>query len=213
MPHMPTKKRQPVPAPLKHARGTVVRVAGQNGLFQVGSIAEWGGHDNTTVTHYHLTRIGGGRLDRVDAKLITPGSEEDRINAPLEEAARREEHIQQAQLKAHERCREKARARQDALRTRMLADPAKTLRMAQGISRLKSAQCRDLEVLIRWLIPRYRKTHCWKCGNQDLNSLDYPICPACDGLKCRCGGCRCNWPYPPSLRLLIHRDACLPHAP
>jgi hypothetical protein len=35
-----------------------------------------------------------------------------------------------------------------------------------------------------------RDTQCFKCKRL-LNSLDYPTCPQCRWIKCKCGGCGC----------------------
>jgi hypothetical protein len=44
--------------------------------------------------------------------------------------------------------------------------------------------------------PRVKHTHCWKCTTT-LSHLNTKVCRKCGGLQCECGGCRCNWPYPP----------------
>jgi hypothetical protein len=46
------------------------------------------------------------------------------------------------------------------------------------------------------IVPRVKHTHCWKCTTT-LSHLNNEVCPTCGGLQCECGGCRCNWPYPP----------------
>ena len=42
--------------------------------------------------------------------------------------------------------------------------------------------------------PRVTHTHCWRCSTE-ISQLTTKVCPKCEGLKCKCGGCRCNWPY------------------
>jgi hypothetical protein len=42
--------------------------------------------------------------------------------------------------------------------------------------------------------PRVTHTHCWRCATE-ISLFTTKVCPKCEGLKCKCGGCRCNWPY------------------
>lgn len=42
--------------------------------------------------------------------------------------------------------------------------------------------------------PRVKHTHCWRCA-MEISHFTTKVCPKCQGLKCKCGGCRCNWPY------------------
>ena len=42
--------------------------------------------------------------------------------------------------------------------------------------------------------PSVTFTHCWGCATE-ISHLTTQVCPKCQGLKCKCGGCRCNWPY------------------
>lgn len=42
--------------------------------------------------------------------------------------------------------------------------------------------------------PRVKHTHCWRCATE-ISLFTNKVCPKCEGLKCKCGGCRCNWPY------------------
>ena len=42
--------------------------------------------------------------------------------------------------------------------------------------------------------PRVKHTHCWRCATE-ISLLTTQVCQKCEGLKCKCGGCRCNWPY------------------
>lgn len=41
---------------------------------------------------------------------------------------------------------------------------------------------------------RVKHTHCWRCATE-ISHFTTQVCPKCQGLKCKCGGCRCNWPY------------------
>ena len=51
--------------------------------------------------------------------------------------------------------------------------------------------------------PRVKHTHCWRCATE-ISLFTTKVCPKCEGLKCKCGGCRCNWPYAsPSINIIF----------
>jgi hypothetical protein len=39
---------------------------------------------------------------------------------------------------------------------------------------------------------RERFTNCYRCA-QDLNSIDFDLCPVCRWIKCPCGACGCRY--------------------
>ncbi len=79
---------------------------------------------------------------------------------------------------------------------RMLRHPELTLRLGTRLLGREIAEALNLATLAYRLVPRYKSTHCWACKTS-LDNLQDELCPKCGGLQCGCGGCRCNWPYPP----------------
>jgi hypothetical protein len=53
---------------------------------------------------------------------------------------------------------------------------------------------RDADTNAANTVSYVKHTHCWSCKTT-LNHLVSKVCPTCRGLLCKCGGCRCNWPY------------------
>ena len=72
--------------------------------------------------------------------------------------------------------------------------PVERLILPADIMGVAAYAGRGLDAIFGKPEPRVRFTHCWKCAT-DLSHLTTKACPKCDGLKCKCGGCRCNWPY------------------
>jgi hypothetical protein len=52
----------------------------------------------------------------------------------------------------------------------------------------------EMDAIVRNRQPRVKHTHCWRCATE-ISHFTTQVCPKCQGLKCKCGGCRCNWPY------------------
>ena len=52
----------------------------------------------------------------------------------------------------------------------------------------------EFDAIVRNPEPRVKHTHCWRCATE-ISLFTNKVCPKCQGLKCKCGGCRCNWPY------------------
>jgi hypothetical protein len=53
------------------------------------------------------------------------------------------------------------------------------------------------EELYTFVAKRFAKvtqTYCWSCSSKLSLNKD-TLCSKCLGLRCGCGGCRCNWPY------------------
>jgi hypothetical protein len=67
----------------------------------------------------------------------------------------------------------------------------------------ETSEALSLEILAKHLLPKFKRTHCWACKTS-LDNLQNESCPTCGGLKCKCGGCRCNWPYPPQTAYSRH---------
>ena len=65
-----------------------------------------------------------------------------------------------------------------------------------GVAAYAGREILTLDALLGKIVPRVKHTHCWKCTTT-LSHLNTKVCPTCGGLQCECGGCRCNWPYPP----------------
>lgn len=63
-----------------------------------------------------------------------------------------------------------------------------------GAARYADREILGLDVILGSHVPRVKHTHCWRCATE-LSHLATLVCPKCEGLKCKCGGCRCNWPY------------------
>lgn len=63
-----------------------------------------------------------------------------------------------------------------------------------GAARYADREILGLDAIPGSLVPRVKHTHCWRCASE-LSHLATQVCPKCEGLKCKCGGCRCNWPY------------------
>jgi hypothetical protein len=53
---------------------------------------------------------------------------------------------------------------------------------------------REFHAIVGYPEPRVKHTHCWRCATE-ISLHTTKVCPKCEGLKCKCGGCRCNWPY------------------
>ena len=172
------------------SRGTPVRVSGENQVCFILSPAAWGGASNTTATHYNLRKAQGGFLDRVAVRNIVMLSPQESGEAEVRDAEIRAQ-------KERKRFEKPNFSPLDLIRARMLQDPSGTIQLAARLLGKRKEECADLAAIIELLILRYRKTHCWSCGT-DLDNLTDPNCPKCGGLKCGCGGCRCNWRYAPA---------------
>lgn len=160
---------------LKLARGTLVRVVNQAGVFRVSAPAGWGGKDYATPTHYNLVGPTGRVVAAVPSGSISIMSDvlqEELAEAPTNPIA----NIVSRRLR------------------RLLNDPEATWRMAQRLLGNRADPNRPLREIAEMLTPRYFETHCWACAKH-LDNLYDEACPKCEGLKCKCGGCRCNWPY------------------
>ena len=63
-----------------------------------------------------------------------------------------------------------------------------------GAARYADRELQMLDAILAKPKPMVKHTHCWSCATE-LSHVTAPACPKCEGLKCKCGGCRCNWPY------------------
>lgn len=171
----PSPPRTPAAPQPRLAAKTLVRLAGKQGLFRVTSPAGWGGKDYTTPTHYNLVGDDNRILSTVPATTLTVVS-----TPPIEAHQNRKP------------CSKPMDALSDPLLL-MLAEPEATFTMARRLLSRRDLEGKSIVELAKALLPRFFRTNCWRCGSL-LDNLHDEACPKCEGLKCRCGGCRCNWP-------------------
>ena len=170
-------------------RGNLVRVETKAGYFRICSPAGWDGPDYATPSSYNVACLDGRPLTAFPASMILQLSGEELRQAEL---------MMQSQRQA-------ALTSNPAL-ARMLRHLDLTRRMVIHFFGVEAAEARDIGDLTRALVPHYKRTHCWACRTS-LDNLQNEICPKCGGILCQCGGCRCNWPFPPQTAYQPHHLA------
>ena len=155
------------------AAGTMVRIRHNDGLFKIVVPAACADSGHTAPTHYDVTGPNGRLYRMVPVERITFYSRA----LPLAVATYMAD----------------PEARIDPV-DRMMAKPTATMAMARRLLNPRFVETHSLLEIAAALAPRYFETHCHRCA-AEINNLEHPSCPACEGIKCKCGGCRCNWPY------------------
>jgi hypothetical protein len=155
------------------AAETMVRIRHNVGLFRVLTPAAWADSGHTIPTHYDVTGPNGRLHRMVPVERITVYSRA----LPLAFAT----YMADPDVRI------------DPV-DRMMAKPAATMAMARRLLSPRFVETHSLLEIAAVLAPRYFETHCHRCAGE-INNLEHPSCPACEGIKCKCGGCRCNWPY------------------
>jgi hypothetical protein len=178
MPATLQKPAGPKSRPLskKLPKGTPVRVIDREGAYYISSPAEWGGHDYSKVTHYHLVALRGG---------LVPGVSAAKISALSPEAL--------AEALIHAETEEPSPPAMSGTLRRMLEDPETILKMAARLLGTSTVDCRNLRAIAERLLPFYRSTHCG-CCHESLDNFTGVKCQKCGWIACSCGGCGCNWP-------------------
>jgi hypothetical protein len=167
----------PSTTPASFAEGTLVRIEHNEGLYKINRPAAWSDTDPSTPTHYDVTGPSGQRHRMVPAERISLHSDALRLALTSHLAV----VVDPLEIG----------------RQRMLADPPATMEMARRFLPQTFIRNHNLREIVRELAPRYFETHCHRCGTE-LDNLHHPTCPDCEGLHCKCGGCRCNWSFPSS---------------
>ena len=58
---------------------------------------------------------------------------------------------------------------------------------------------REFQAIVGNHEPRVKHTHCWRCA-MEISHFTTKVCPKCEGLRCKCGGCQLQL----AIRLSLH---------